>query len=98
RPRLLILDEPLSNLDINTQQMILTDLRNLAKSAKAPMGILMSSQQLHEIEKASDNILFLKNGTCTFQSKTSEVLAGTVLEIDFAPDVSPDFSELISQG
>src|SRR4030095_7378138 len=37
RPRLLILDEPLANLDINAQQTILTDLKYMAKSVYNPM-------------------------------------------------------------
>src|SRR5690606_22151851 len=51
KPQLLILDEPLANLDINAQQTILNDLRFITKSAYNPMGILLSSQQLHEVEK-----------------------------------------------
>ncbi len=86
RPRLLILDEPLANLDINTQQLLLNDLRHLAKSRRHPMAVLMSSQQLHEIEKASDNIIFLKEGRSIFQSATDKgTLEGTLLELDVHP-------------
>lgn len=90
KPKLLILDEPLANLDINTQQSLLNDLRNIAKSKRHPMAILMSSQQLHEIEKASDNIIFLKEGHCIFQSVTDKAtLEGTLVELDVHPgDVS----------
>src|SRR5687767_1477940 len=62
KPRLLILDEPLANLDINAQQSILTDLRFMAKSVHNPMGILLSSQQLHEVEKIADTVLLIKIG------------------------------------
>ncbi|MGC4037548.1 MAG: ABC transporter ATP-binding protein [Chitinophagaceae bacterium] len=68
KPDLLILDEPLANLDINAQQTILTDLRFMAKSIYHPMGVLLSSQQLHEVEKVADTVLFIKNGECIFQS------------------------------
>jgi ABC-2 type transport system ATP-binding protein len=62
RPRLLILDEPLANLDINAQQTLLQDLRFLAQSNRHPMGVVITSQQLYEIEKISDRVLFIKNG------------------------------------
>jgi ABC-2 type transport system ATP-binding protein len=68
KPRLLILDEPLANLDINAQQSILTDLRFMAKSVHNPMGILLSSQQLHEVEKIADTVLLIKNGACLFRT------------------------------
>ena len=68
KPKLLILDEPLANLDINAQQSILTDLRFMAKSVHNPMGILLSSQQLHEVEKIADTVLLIKNGSCLFRT------------------------------
>jgi ABC-2 type transport system ATP-binding protein len=64
KPSLLILDEPLANLDINAQQTILTDLRYLVRSAYHPMGVVLSSQQLHEVEKVADTVLFIKQGNC----------------------------------
>jgi ABC-2 type transport system ATP-binding protein len=72
KPRLLILDEPLANLDINAQQSILTDLRFMAKSVHNPMGILLSSQQLHEVEKIADTVLLIKNGSCLFRTGEQE--------------------------
>jgi ABC-2 type transport system ATP-binding protein len=85
RPSLLILDEPLANLDINAQQTILTDLRFMAKSIKHPIGVVLSSQQLHEVEKIADNVLFIKRGSCMFQTKerSAEVKA-YVLELETA--------------
>jgi ABC-2 type transport system ATP-binding protein len=68
KPRLLILDEPLANLDINAQQTILTDLIFMAKGAHNPMGIILSSQQLHEVEKVADTVIFIKNGSCLYSS------------------------------
>lgn len=68
KPTLLILDEPLANLDINAQQTILTDLRYMAKSVYHPMGVILSSQQLHEVEKVADTVLFIKNGECVYKT------------------------------
>lgn len=72
KPKLLILDEPLANLDINAQQTILTDLRFMAKSAHHAMGVLLSSQQLHEVEKIADSVIFIKEGACIFQTGVNQ--------------------------
>lgn len=83
KPNLLILDEPLANLDINAQQTILTDLRYLAKSVYHPMGIILSSQQLHEVEKVADNVLLIKQGNCLFRtSDVVEINNGDAIEIE----------------
>jgi ABC-2 type transport system ATP-binding protein len=81
RPSLLILDEPLANLDINAQQTILTDLRYMAKSVYQPMGVILSSQQLHEVEKIADTVLFIKQGVCLFRTGDAST-PGYVLEIE----------------
>ncbi len=72
KPRLLILDEPLANLDINAQQTILNDLIFMAKGAHNPMGIILSSQQLHEVEKVADEVIFIKQGSCLYKSNDGE--------------------------
>ncbi|WNJ16308.1 ABC transporter ATP-binding protein [Pontibacter sp. G13] len=72
RPSLLIIDEPLANLDINTQQIFLQDLRYIADSHSQPVSILVSSQHLHEIESISDNLLFIKSGELLYNGPTSE--------------------------
>jgi ABC-2 type transport system ATP-binding protein len=88
RPQLLLLDEPLANLDINAQQTLLSDLRFMAKSYKSPMGVLLSSQQLFEVEKVADTVLFLKRGECLHRinQNASAGQNATVLEIETAMD------------
>lgn len=61
-PKLLILDEPLANLDINAQMIFLNDLKDMAASRKHPMAILISSQHLHEVESIADTIMFIEDG------------------------------------
>jgi ABC-2 type transport system ATP-binding protein len=83
KPRLLILDEPLANLDINAQQTILTDLIFMAKAAHNPMGIILSSQQLHEVEKVADTVIFIKNGNCLYSSNDKEEkITSTAVEFE----------------
>lgn len=62
RPKILLLDEPLANLDILSQQTILQDLKFMANSLSAPFGMILSSQHIYEVEKVSDSIIFIKNG------------------------------------
>lgn len=62
KPKLLLIDEPLANLDILSQQTVLEDFKAIAKSPFRPLGIVVSSQQLYEVEKNSDQVLFLKHG------------------------------------
>lgn len=82
KPKLLTLDEPLANLDIAAQQTILTDLQFLAKSIYHPMAIVLSSQQLHEVEKVADDILFLKQGKLLYQSKNAVESTSFVIEVE----------------
>ncbi|RYY55149.1 MAG: ABC transporter ATP-binding protein [Chitinophagaceae bacterium] len=67
KPQVLLLDEPLANLDMLAQQVILEDLRYLAQSEKMPIGVILSSQQLYEVEKVSEQVVFLKNGHPKYQ-------------------------------
>lgn len=62
KPKLLLIDEPLANLDIMAQQIVLDDFKAIAKSPFRPLGIVLSSQQLYEVEKTSDQVIFLKHG------------------------------------
>lgn len=71
KPKLLLLDEPLANLDINAQQLFLQDLRFFSQSLKHPMGIILTSQNLHEIERVADNIIFIRQGETIYNGQRS---------------------------
>lgn len=73
KPSLIILDEPLANLDVNAQNIFLEDIRNLADSAKYSPSIIVSSQHLEQIESISDNILFLNEGKTLFNGEISNL-------------------------
>ena len=72
RPKLLIIDEPLANLDVNAQITFLDDLRTFAASPRNPMAVLLTSQHLHEVERVADNIIFLRQGKAMYSGATKE--------------------------
>ena len=81
--------EPLANLDLKAQQVVLKDLRNLANSLRFRMSIIISSQHLHEVEAVSDDILFLNKGDVTYYGKTKdlgEARQQNTFELDCALD------------
>lgn len=85
KPKLMLLDEPLSNLDIISQQTILQDLKFLSESIANPFGIVLSSQQLYEVEKISDLVVFLKKGEPKYQYKNIKIedeLTDVIYEIE----------------
>ncbi|OOQ60000.1 ABC transporter ATP-binding protein [Mucilaginibacter pedocola] len=72
-PQLLIMDEPLAHLDIKTQQLFLDDLRKLTDSLKFPMSVILSSQNLYDIESVSDNVIFLNQGKAVYNGSVGAI-------------------------
>ena len=72
-PRLLVLDEPLANLDVNAKQYFLEDIQDLARSEANPIAIILSSQQLHDLEMVSDQIIYLKKGKPEYIGKVKDI-------------------------
>ncbi|MEO8376686.1 MAG: ATP-binding cassette domain-containing protein, partial [Candidatus Sumerlaeota bacterium] len=60
-PRLLLLDEPLASLDLDSRTMILPLLERLKGELKVPM--IYVSHSAEEITKLSDHIMMMKNGS-----------------------------------
>lgn len=82
KPEILLLDEPLANLDIMAQQIILEDLKLIATSPKNPIALILSSQQLYEIEKISDKVIFLQEGEMPNAEVEHEDNKQVVIELD----------------
>ena len=84
QPEILLLDEPLGNLDVLAQQVILEDLKMIANSVNHPIALILSSQQLFEVEKISDKVIFLRNGQYTDNAETTatEEAMPLIVEID----------------
>lgn len=83
KPEILLLDEPLANLDVLAQQVILEDLKSIANSVNNPIALILSSQQLYEVEKVSDKVIFLKNGQYKDNTELKDTENDTlIIEID----------------
>jgi ABC-2 type transport system ATP-binding protein len=88
RPRLLILDEPLSGLDPLTRDEVMSGMLSQAGETT----ILISSHELAEIEGCTTHVAFLVRGKLIFQ-EAIEVLAGRFR------DVTATFSQAaVAQG
>lgn len=88
KPKILLIDEPLANLDILAQQTILDDFRNIANSAFRPIAIVLSSQQLYEVEKTSDQVVFLKQGSQKNLQAENDTAKNCVIEFESSLSLS----------
>ncbi len=71
----------------------------MAKSVHNPMGILLSSQQLHEVEKIADTVLLIKKGTCLFRTGEQEKTATAfVIELETTAGRDQLLTVLAEQG
>lgn len=70
-PRLLLLDEPTSSLDLKSQIDILSMLRHVVSDHK--IGAVMTMHDLNLALRYADNVLFLKDGSIHFIGSTDTV-------------------------
>ena len=88
KPKILLIDEPLANLDILAQQTILDDFRNIANSAFRPIAIVLSSQQLYEVEKTSNQVVFLKRGSQKNLNAENDMAKNCIIEFESSLNLS----------
>jgi ABC-type Fe3+/spermidine/putrescine transport system ATPase subunit len=72
-PHALLLDEPLSALDVATAQSIIADLR--AWNAESPIPIIYVTHALEETFALADRVIVLDGGTVVRQGSAQDVLA-----------------------
>lgn len=86
-PTLLLLDEPTNDLDHDERAKIHAIIRQLKDAGKT---IILSSQQLHDIETVCDHILIISHGRLVLQKNMAEALTTkTEIEIHASHDLSP---------
>ena len=71
RPQLLLLDEPLANLDLRSEQEIVTLLGKLAREQE--IAILLSAHDMNPLLSVMDRIIYVANGKVATGS-TDEVV------------------------
>ena len=60
------MDEPLANLDLKAKSVLLQDVRDLARSYRYPIAVLMSSHELYDLEQVCQQMVFLREGQVVF--------------------------------
>jgi zinc/manganese transport system ATP-binding protein len=76
RPKLLLLDEPLANLDISSEQSIVSLLARLAKSEG--VAVLLSAHDMNPLVQVMDRIVYVAGGHVAVGT-TDEVVQPEVL-------------------
>jgi zinc/manganese transport system ATP-binding protein len=76
RPRLLLLDEPLANLDISSEQGIVSVLARLARAER--IAVLLSAHDMNPLMPVMDRIVYVAAGRVAVGS-TDEVVQPAVL-------------------
>jgi zinc/manganese transport system ATP-binding protein len=76
RPRLLLLDEPLANLDISSEQGIVSVLARLARAEG--IAVLLSAHDMNPLMPVMDRIIYVASGRVAV-GRTDEVVQPGVL-------------------
>ncbi|NND81907.1 MAG: heme ABC transporter ATP-binding protein [Gammaproteobacteria bacterium] len=79
-PRLLLLDEPTTALDMGHQQLLLTALQRLTEHGVA---ILMVLHDVNLAARCSDTILAMKDGHCVAAGPPSQVITAPTMQTLF---------------
>ncbi len=87
RPRLLILDEPLTGLDPAAMRRM---KRTLQEMASEGMAVMVSSHMLHLVEEICHRILILQKGRTILEGSLAEIRA-RLPELDASADLEEIF-------
>ncbi len=86
KPKVLLLDEPTTYLDINNQIEILELVRQLNKNLK--LTIVMVLHDLNQAAKYSNRVLVLKNGEIQALGKPEEILNKKLIRDVYSVDMN----------
>lgn len=84
RPRLLLLDEPLANLDLGSGQEIVALLHRIAEEQK--VAVLLSAHEMNPLLPVMDRIVYLAGGRAA-SGTTDEVVTDEVLSALYGHEV-----------
>ncbi len=71
QPQILLLDEPIANLDFTTAERVLETIANLAKTQQ--MGLMIVNHQLELAVKFSDRLLYLQDGKLSLDRVSTSI-------------------------
>jgi ABC-2 type transport system ATP-binding protein len=90
-PELVMLDEPMSGLDPRE----VVNIRQLLKERPGHQTVIISSHNLHEIERICDQVAFIRKGRLVRQSDIDAVTGRHhVVSYHVAPEAGPDLDAL----
>lgn len=72
RPRLLVLDEPTTGLDVRARQFLLKEL--LSVVIEPDRAVFLSSHQLSDVERIADRLVLLKGGRVMVEGEVARLL------------------------
>ena len=78
-PKILLLDEPTSNLDMKNQVEILTTIRDIVRDHK--IAAIMTMHDLNQALRFADTFIFLKNGTVHIHGNHDIVTPSVIEEV-----------------
>lgn len=81
-PRLLILDEPCSGLDLVSRERLLSTVEELGRAPDGPTMILVT-HYLEEIMPVFDHVFLMKGGHCAAKGRKEEILRRDLLTGSF---------------
>lgn len=91
-PRLLLLDEPASGLDLPAREALLAALEELAR-AEPRLATVLVSHHLEELPRTTSHALLLKRGAVVARGRSREVIASPGVSECFEIDVNVGFEE-----
>ncbi len=86
KPKVLLLDEPTTYLDINNQIEILELVRQLNENLK--LTVVMVLHDLNQAAKYSNRVLVLKNGEIQALGKPEEILNKKLIRDVYSVDMN----------
>jgi ABC-2 type transport system ATP-binding protein len=78
-PRVVILDEPTIGLDPHQ----ILGIRDLIRSLRGKMAVLISSHILHEVEQVCDKVVIINRGRLVAQGRTEDLRRELLPEVSF---------------
>ena len=91
-PRVVILDEPTIGLDPHQ----ILGIRDLIRSLRGKMAVLISSHILHEVEQVCDKVVIINRGRLVAQGRTEDLRRELLPEASFTVVTRADEASLLA--